>query len=61
MIAPDLESAIDRLQELVEEARVIRNVLHGLHSRYDRQAVEQAAPPVQVRLIVMADVPGLCR
>ena len=31
------------LRELVEEARAIRNVLAGLHSRYNRQVVEQAA------------------
>jgi DNA gyrase subunit B len=31
------------LQQLVEQARSIRNVLHGLHSRYNRQVVEQAA------------------
>jgi DNA gyrase subunit B len=30
------------LRALVEDARVIRNVLHGLHSRYNRQVVEQA-------------------
>ena len=31
------------LRRLVEEARVIRNVLTGLHSRYNRRVVEQAA------------------
>jgi DNA gyrase subunit B len=31
------------LRQLVEEARTIRNVLAGLHSRYNRQVVEQAA------------------
>jgi DNA gyrase subunit B len=31
------------LRRLVEEARIIRNVLAGLHSRYNRQVVEQAA------------------
>lgn len=31
------------LRELVEDARVIRNILRGLHSRYDREVVEQAA------------------
>ncbi len=31
------------LRGLVEEARVLRQILNGLHSRYDRQAVEQAA------------------
>jgi len=33
----------DDLRTLVEEARIIRNLLHGLHSRYDRRVVEQAA------------------
>jgi DNA gyrase subunit B len=31
------------LRAVVEEARVVRNVLFGLHSRYNRQVVEQAA------------------
>jgi DNA gyrase subunit B len=31
------------LRRLVEQARVIRNVLNGLHSRYNRRVVEQAA------------------
>ncbi len=31
------------LKALVEEARAIRNVLSGLHSRYNRKVVEQAA------------------
>ncbi|HET9903363.1 MAG TPA: DNA topoisomerase (ATP-hydrolyzing) subunit B [Xanthobacteraceae bacterium] len=31
------------LRAVVEEARVVRNVLNGLHSRYDRRVVEQAA------------------
>jgi len=31
------------LQDLVEQARVIRNVLSGIHSRYNRKVVEQAA------------------
>jgi DNA gyrase subunit B len=31
------------LRRLVEEARIIRNVLAGLHSRYNRQVIEQAA------------------
>ena len=31
------------LRKLVEDARRIRNLLHGLHSRYNRQVVEQAA------------------
>jgi DNA gyrase subunit B len=31
------------LRSLVEQARTIRNVLNGLHSRYNRAVVEQAA------------------
>jgi DNA gyrase subunit B len=31
------------LKGLVEQARIMRNVLNGLHSRYNRQVVEQAA------------------
>jgi DNA gyrase subunit B len=31
------------LRALVEQARTTRNVLNGLHSRYNRQVVEQAA------------------
>ena len=31
------------LRRLVEEARVVRNLLEGLHTRYNRQVVEQAA------------------
>jgi DNA gyrase subunit B len=31
------------LRRLVEEARVIRNLLNGLHSRYNRKVIEQAA------------------
>ncbi|MGL4495026.1 MAG: DNA topoisomerase (ATP-hydrolyzing) subunit B [Beijerinckiaceae bacterium] len=31
------------LRALAEEARIIRNVLNGLHSRYDRTVVQQAA------------------
>jgi DNA gyrase subunit B len=54
LIASGLEEAVLRLfsgehragedlRQLVEQARAIRNVLHGLHSRYNRQVVEQAA------------------
>jgi DNA gyrase subunit B len=31
------------LRKLLEEARTVRNLLRGLHSRYNRQVVEQAA------------------
>src|SRR5207237_10649751 len=37
------ERAGQDLRALVEEARTIRNLLSGLHSRYNRQVVEQAA------------------
>jgi DNA gyrase subunit B len=37
------ERAGPDLRKLVEEARAIRNILGGLHSRYDRKVVEQAA------------------
>ncbi len=33
----------DDLRRLVEDARVIRNSLNGLHSRYQRSVIEQAA------------------
>ena len=37
------ERAGDDLRTLVEQARAIRGVLLGLHSRYNRQVIEQAA------------------
>ncbi|HTS41460.1 MAG TPA: DNA topoisomerase (ATP-hydrolyzing) subunit B [Xanthobacteraceae bacterium] len=37
------ERARDDLRQLVEEARTIKHVLAGIHSRYNRQVVEQAA------------------
>jgi DNA gyrase subunit B len=37
------ERAARDLRALVEDARVVRNALHGLHSRYNRGVVEQAA------------------
>jgi DNA gyrase subunit B len=37
------ERAGEDLRKLVEEARTVRNILTGLHSRYNRQVVEQAA------------------
>ncbi len=36
-------SAGPDLRRLVDEARLVRNLLRGLHSRYNRQVVEQAA------------------
>ena len=54
LIADGLEDAVLRLasgeeragadlRTLVEEARAIRNILNGLHSRYNRKVIEQAA------------------
>src|SRR3974390_1386899 len=37
------ERAGDDLRRLVEESRQIRNILSGLHSRYNRKVIEQAA------------------
>ncbi|HVY00603.1 MAG TPA: DNA topoisomerase (ATP-hydrolyzing) subunit B [Pseudorhodoplanes sp.] len=37
------ERAGGDLKKIVEEARVIRNLLNGLHSRYNRKVIEQAA------------------
>jgi DNA gyrase subunit B len=37
------ERARADLRDLVEQARTIRNVLAGIHTRYNRQVVEQAA------------------
>ncbi|HEY0223868.1 MAG TPA: DNA topoisomerase (ATP-hydrolyzing) subunit B [Pseudolabrys sp.] len=42
-LASGEERAGSDLQKLVEEARTIRNILAGLHSRYNRQVIEQAA------------------
>src|SRR5471030_1168029 len=54
LIAPGLEVSVVRLASgearageglytLVEEARAIRNILTGLHSRYNRKVIEQVA------------------
>ncbi|MGE3158980.1 MAG: DNA topoisomerase (ATP-hydrolyzing) subunit B [Xanthobacteraceae bacterium] len=42
-LASGEERAGHDLRALVEEARTIRGILNGLHSRYSRQVVEQAA------------------
>jgi len=42
-LASGEERAGEDLRKLVEQARTIRNLLNGLHSRYNRQVVEQAA------------------
>src|SRR5262249_6348892 len=54
LVAAGLEEAVFRLSsgeeraradlaKLVDDARAIRNVIRGLHSRYNRKVVEQAA------------------
>src|SRR5215218_1657227 len=45
------------LKALVEEARTIRNVLSGLHGRYNRQVVEQAAIAGVLTPAVHGDLP----
>jgi DNA gyrase subunit B len=42
-LASGEERAGEDLRKLVEEARIIRNILNGLHSRYNRKVIEQAA------------------
>jgi DNA gyrase subunit B len=42
------------LKKLVENARNVRNLLHGLHSRYNRKVVEQAA----IAGVLTTDVTG---
>ncbi|MGH6725667.1 MAG: DNA topoisomerase (ATP-hydrolyzing) subunit B [Pseudolabrys sp.] len=42
-LASGEERAGEDLRKLVEEARAIRNILNGLHSRYNRKVIEQAA------------------
>ena len=39
----EIDHGEQRFGDLVEQARVIRNVLAGIHSRYNRKVVEQAA------------------
>src|SRR3974390_206835 len=42
-LASGEERAGDDLRKLIEESRQIRNILNGLHSRYNRKVIEQAA------------------
>ena len=42
-LASGEERAGADLRALVDSARAIRNILHGLHSRYNRKVIEQAA------------------
>src|SRR4029078_10209948 len=43
------------LRTLVEQARSVRNILHGLHSRYTRLVSEQAAIAGVLRADIFAD------
>jgi len=42
-LASGLEFQGEQLKALIDEARIVRQVIQSLHSRYDRAAVEQAA------------------
>ena len=44
------------LLALVEEARIVRNILRNLHSRYDRTVVEQAAIAGVLRADITRDI-----
>src|SRR5262249_9901944 len=45
------------LESLLDDARVIRNVLRNLHPRYNRKVVEQAAIAGVLRRQVFGDLP----
>jgi DNA gyrase subunit B len=45
------------LKQIVEEARAIRNILNGLHNRYNRKVVEQAAIAGVLRAEIFGDLP----
>src|SRR5689334_24022744 len=51
------ERSAQDLRALVEDARVIRNVLRNLHSRYNRKVVEQAAIAGVLRPKIFGDPP----
>jgi DNA gyrase subunit B len=54
-LASGEERAGPDLRRLVEDARSIRNILHGLHSRYNRKVIEQAAIAGVLRPEVVQD------
>jgi DNA gyrase subunit B len=54
-LASGEERAGPDLRRLVEDARAIRNILHGLHSRYNRKVIEQAAIAGVLRPEVIQD------
>jgi len=53
-LASGEERAGEDLRRLVEDARAIRNILNGLHSRYKRKVIEQAA----IAGVLRSDVTG---
>ncbi len=66
LIAGGIEEAVFKLSSgeeragadllrLVEDARIVRNILVGLHSRYNRKAVEQAAIAGVLREAIFRD------
>jgi len=54
-LASGEERAGEDLHKLVDEARSIRAILHGLHSRYNRRVIEQAAIAGVMRPDVTSD------
>jgi DNA gyrase subunit B len=54
-LASGLEFQGDQLKGLVDEARLVRQVLQSLHTRYDRAVVEQAAIAGALRPDVVDD------
>jgi DNA gyrase subunit B len=56
-LASGEERAGADLHALVDQARTIRNVLAGLHTRYDRRVVEQAAIAGVLRPSIFDDEP----
>jgi DNA gyrase subunit B len=56
-LASGEERAGADLRRIVEEARTVRNLLSGLHSRYDRRVVEQAAIAGVLNPAIFNDAP----
>jgi DNA gyrase subunit B len=54
-LASGLEFQGEQLRGIINEARLVRQVLQSLHSRYDRAAVEQAATAGALRPEVVDD------
>jgi DNA gyrase subunit B len=50
-----VEFHVDQLKGLIDEARLVRQVLNSLHTRYNRKAVEQAAIAGALRPDVVDD------